>query len=144
MKTNITGDYASHTKEELLTECKLRELDVTAASAKADIVAALELSDEPEPGEEDKAPTQPPAPLPPLVASTIPVIDVIPEAELGIDEGALPKDEDFTDGIFTMEGEKYALCIHKPDVYGRTHTLKNTRHLWQGKEAQFNSHFEKA
>lgn len=87
---------------------------------------------------------QPPAPLPPLKSSNIPQVEKIEEAETGHDGGVNPVDDDFTDGIFEMNGEKYALCIHEADIYGNTHTLKNSVHFWQGKEADFNTNFKKA
>lgn len=86
---------------------------------------------------------QPPAPLPPLVASTIPQVEppsVLPES--GIDACSFPSDDRFTDGIYEMGGEKYALCIHEEDGYGNTHSLKNSLHTWQGKEADFNGKFK--
>jgi len=89
--------------------------------------------------------TQPPAPLPPLVASPIPQVARKLESEVSLDAGAAPKEEDHTDGIFTgQDGEKYALCIHDPDVYGNTHSLKNSAHFWQGKIEAFNAKFTKA
>jgi hypothetical protein len=90
-------------------------------------------------------PPQPPVPLPPIIASPIPQVDS-PETdpESGIDAGAAPKDEEHTDGIFEKDGEKYALCIHDPDIYGNTHSLKNSRHFWQGKEPEFNAKFKKS
>jgi len=47
MKKDITENYDSHTKEELLEEVKLRGLDVSASALKSDIVAELERSDDP-------------------------------------------------------------------------------------------------
>jgi hypothetical protein len=86
---------------------------------------------------------QPPAPLPPLKASPIPQVELAVNPETGIDAGASPKDEDFTDGIFEMDGEKYALCIHDEDHYGRTHSCKNSVHFWQGSKEEFNASFNK-
>ena len=46
MKRNIIGSYDSHTKEDLLNEVRLRELEgLTDASLKDEIVAKLEASD---------------------------------------------------------------------------------------------------
>lgn len=92
---------------------------------------------------ETEALEQPPAPLPELKASPIPQIERKEAAETGHDSCKLPCDEDHTHGIFTADGEDYALCIHEPDGYGNTHTLKNSLHLWQGKEAEFNAKFSR-
>lgn len=93
-----------------------------------------------------QTPEQPPAPLPPLKASPIPQVDKAPESETGLDACALPPDEEFTDGVFIskIDGEQYALCKHDADGYGRTHSLKNSIHTWQGNSAEFNATFEKA
>ena len=138
MPKNIAADYDSHTKEELLAECALRGIeDVKHASPKADIVAALALDDE-------DGLSQPKPPLPPIKASPIPQVPKTTVAEVGLDAGAIPKDEDFTDGIFSLDGEDYALCIHTADGYGRTHSLKNSVHTWQGTEVEFNATFKRA
>lgn len=42
----IKDNYDTHTKDDLLTEAHLRKLDVNTGTNKADIIAALELSDE--------------------------------------------------------------------------------------------------
>ncbi len=161
----ITEKYDDFTKEELLAECHARGIEgVNTSTLKADIVAALELNDE----QNAESKTDEPAPNPPLpapVKSNIPHIgtpgiDNIPKVESGANA---PKDEDFTDGQFKMRayvtrinsggdeqkeytlypGELFALCKHDPDTYGRTHSLKNSLHLWQGSEGQFQMYFEK-
>ena len=75
--------------------------------------------------------------------SKLPVVEVKPIAEKL--SPVAPTDEKYTDGIFLKrsDGEKYALCIHEEDNYGRTHSLKNTAHFWQGTKEQFQEHFEK-
>ena len=57
-----------------------------------------------------------------------------------------PRDEDHSKGIFKRisDGELYALAIHKPDCYNRTHSLKNSLHFWQGNESEFRIQFDKA
>ncbi len=135
----ITSDYDSHTKSELLDEVKLRGIaDVGQASSKADIIAALALNDEGETVME-----QPKPPLPPIKASPIPQVAKSNLPEVGLDACQMPNDEDFTDGIFTMDGEDYALCIHRADGAGRTHSLKNSVHSWQGTREEFNAKFER-
>lgn len=133
----IKSDYETRTKEDLLAEANLRGLDVSTSTLKADIIAALQLSDEPKVD-------QPPAPLPPLKASLIPHVEAIPTIETGLDACTPPSDDEFTDGLHTLDGELYALCVHDPDGYGNTHTLKNNIHFWQGKEVDFNATFKRA
>lgn len=84
---------------------------------------------------------QPRSPLPPIKESPIPVVESANAAETGHDDCKLPEDGDFTHGLYEMNSEKYALCIHAPDGYGNTHTLKNTLHTWQGTKEQFNASF---
>lgn len=86
---------------------------------------------------------QPPAPLPPLVASNIPQVVPAVAAESGHDPCPFIPDERFTDGIWvrTSDGEEYALCIHAKDGYEQTHTARNSVHQWQGKVADFNANF---
>lgn len=87
---------------------------------------------------------QPRPPLPAIKVSPIPVVEKKPEVETGFDACKVPDDENFTDGLYEKDGETYALCIHKPDGYGCTHTLKNTLHTWQGTKEQFNAEFTRA
>lgn len=97
---------------------------------------------EPAPEQEVAAPEQPPAPLPPLVASSIP--QVKPPEPTGADmEFPFPKDEDFSHGLYVQKADKleYALCVHEPNRYGRTHTLKNSHFVWEGTEEEFNAEF---
>lgn len=140
MKKNITSDYDSHTKEELLEECSLRGIDgVNTSTLKADIIAALELSDEDAP--------KTTAPLPPPEESPLPVVarkDSVINSEPG-----QPLDHEYTDGIFVKRtgaaaGEPFALCIHAANDFGITHTAKNTAHTWSGTEAEFRQEFDKA
>ena len=84
---------------------------------------------------------QPSPPLPAIKESPIPVVDIPSVAETGLDSCKMPEDGDFTHGLYELNGEKYALCIHKADGYGNTHTLKNTLHTWQGTKEQFNATF---
>ena len=97
-------------------------------------------SDKPEP-EAEVFPEQPPAPLPPLEASPIPQIVIVPE-DVKV-EHSTPKDEEYTGGLWTKDGEPYALCIHEPNEAGKTHTLKNSRHFWQGTNEEFKAAFER-
>lgn len=133
----ITENYDQHTKDELLAEAQARGIEgVNTGSLKGDIVAALE--------DNDTSPAQPPKPLPPLVAGKIPQVEDDSENIPRSPEDG-PKDEDFTDGIFRnkADGQAYALCIHEPDTYANTHTLKNSRHTWSGTEDQFEKAFSK-
>lgn len=138
----ITEKYADHTKDELLVEAKSRGIEsVNTSTLKDDIVAALELDDE-----DTKGPEQPSEPLPKLKASPIPQVAAIPEVS-DVSTGGTPKDEDYTDGIFVKrkgdwQGEEFALAIHEPDTYGRTHSCKNSLHFWQGNEDEFDAAFK--
>lgn len=96
-----------------------------------------------EPDFKNEPEEQPRPPLPPLKASPIPQVEKPPLAETGFDAGAIPDDEEFTDGIFEKDGEPFALCIHRADGYGRTHSLKNSIHTWQGTKEEFNAAFTK-
>lgn len=163
----ITENYNDHTKEELLEECHARGVDgVNTSSLKADIVAALELSDEQKQNSGADGPEEselPPSGLPPKpVVSNIPQVTKIPEVN-PIDSPHY-KDEDYTGGLFKMRaqvsthdsegnekrestlypGEAFALCVHEPDTYGRTHSLKNSIHFWEGSLGAFERFFEKA
>ncbi len=108
--------------------------------------APAPLPGSPQPPDFHNEPEQPPAPLPKLKASPIPQVEKTIAAETGHDSCALPKDEDFTEGVFVnqKDGNPYALCIHEADGYGRTHSLKNSTHTWQGTEVEFNASFKKA
>lgn len=136
---NITDNYDSHTVDELKAEIALRGLAAPAGALKADLVAELE--------EDDTKPVVTP-PLPPPAKSPLPVV-TIPEQGVYI-EKSQPDDHEFTDGIYVysiddsqLHGEKFALCIHDPDTYENTHSLKNTAHFWQGTKAEFKAAFEK-
>jgi len=99
---------------------------------------------EPEPEPEIE---QPKPPLPPLEPSLLPQVEE-KVVEIPLAEGGAPKDNEFTDGIYRMKegnhaGEDFALCIHEPDTYGKTHSAKNSLNFWQGNEKEFKSAFEK-
>ncbi len=91
------------------------------------------------PKEETKAaePAKKPA------AHQLPQVEAKPVEMAGIDACKLPDDADFKDGIYLMGDEPYALCVHEVDGYGRTHSLKNSLHTWQGTEEQFNAAFKR-
>lgn len=137
----ISKDYASHSKDDLQAEADVRGLTVVGtgtngAILKDDLVVALE--------DNDTAPEQPKTPLPKLTASPIPQVQDGTENTPFV-PGDAPKDEDYTDGVFTRtsDGEDYALAIHEPDTYGKTHSAKNSRHFWQGTKEEFKKEFEK-
>lgn len=56
-----------------------------------------------------------------------------------------PADEAFS-GSYKRDsdGLVYALAVHEPDTYGRTHTAKNSAFFWQGTKEEFRQQFEKA
>jgi len=76
-------------------------------------------------------------------AFEIPVVEVKKDEEYSIDPCPMPNPEDYVDGIFTRisDGEDYALCIHAENGHGRTHTAKNSVHMWQGTAESFNASF---
>lgn len=57
-----------------------------------------------------------------------------------------PRDEDFTRGKFKDKetGEIFALAVHEPDDYFRTHSLKNSAHFFQCTESEFRLRFDRA
>lgn len=57
-----------------------------------------------------------------------------------------PADSEYNKGIYRHResGDKYALAIRKPNIYSRTHFLKNTAYSWEGTADEFNLTFEKA
>jgi len=75
-------------------------------------------------------------------AFELPVVET-KEIEYSVDPCPMPKPEDYVDGIFTRisDGEDYALCIHAENGHGRTHTAKNSVHMWQGTAESFNAAF---
>lgn len=157
--TPITTNYSAYSKEELLAECAQRNIEgVNADSSIQDVEAALQLNDE----QANKAPSVTP-PLPDPVASNIPFVGR-PEAPKVAAHEIPPQDADFTEGLYKMRsyvsridaegnekrestlhpGEVFALCIHPANTYGRTHSLKNSLHYWEGSIGQFEAYFEKA
>lgn len=86
-----------------------------------------------------------PEPLPAVAPNPIPLVTPIPVAESGSDPCPYIPDEKFVNGLWTRnsDGEDYALCIHKPDGYGQTHTARNSVHQWQGVASDFNAAFQK-
>ncbi len=155
----MNTDYESFSKEELIAECVTRNIEgVNSRTSKADVIAALQLNDE----QADKQPeVTPPAPAP--VVSNIPFAGLPASPKVAAHE-IPPQDEDFTDGLYKMrpyvsridsEGndkrevtlhpnEVFALCIHPANTYGRTHSMKNSLHYWEGTIGQFEAYFEKA
>lgn len=76
--------------------------------------------------------------------STLPIVEAKPiEEKLS---PSAPTDDKFVHGIFIhrVDGQKYALCIHEPDGYDNTHSLKNTANFWQGTKEAFKNTFDKA
>lgn len=160
----ITENYSDFLKEELLAECVARGVDgVNSHSTKPDIIAALELSDEQkaESGAQEDPEATPPLPVP--VESNIPFAG-LPAAPKVAAQEVPPQDNEFVNGRYKMRthisrvdmdgnerrestihpGETFALCIHPANTYGRTHSLKNSLHYWEGTVGQFESYFEKA
>jgi hypothetical protein len=76
-----------------------------------------------------------PTPIPKVEAQPAPLLK----------EEDYPTDDKFVHGTWIHRKTKqpFALWIHEPDVYDRTHTLKNSVSFWQGTEEQFILTFEK-
>jgi hypothetical protein len=131
----ITKDYATHTKDDLLAEAGVRGItSVNSSSAKADIVAELELNDE------SNAPTPKPA-KPSNLPAGLPA--AIADIRL---PGTPPADKDYSGSATQIgSGEKFAVCIVKDAeaVDGKTHFAKNTLHFWNGTPAEFREQFDK-
>lgn len=58
-----------------------------------------------------------------------------------------PGDNEFHRGLYVMReghhaGEQFALAIHDEDLYGKTHSLKNSLHFWQGTAEEFRTNFD--
>jgi hypothetical protein len=78
----------------------------------------------------------------PAPPSLLPVIETPETVE--VIEPAQPLDHEYTHGFFIHRatGEKYALCIHAPNTYEKTHTAKNTARTWQGNDEEFRLAFD--
>lgn len=130
-------DYKSQKKEILLSEAEARGITgLTPKSLHEDIVAALELKDEQDIQDKAAKSNLPDAPH----QADVPEGDVV--------KSNPPQNTDFVKGRYVMRegnhiGEEFALAVHEPDSYERTHTLKNKEHFWQGTEKQFRIAFEK-
>lgn len=100
----------------------------------------------------DKPPVNPPptnTPPPPVAAPKVkgkPVaLPVVPKQTSADSIAAkFPKADDFT-AIYVREadGLDYAVAVHEADLYGFTHTCKNSENTWQGTKEQFRAQFEK-
>lgn len=131
-------DYSTLKKDELWKLVDDRKAakspnfdELTDKSTNADIAAALTLDDE------HVAAVNAPHKNLPVVESKLP--------QSRVTESNAPTDDKFTEGTFIHAGqqEPYALATHEPDAYGRTHSLKNTLHFWQGTKEEFNKFFNK-
>lgn len=138
MSERITKDYGTHTKDELFAEIESREGEgspnfkgISNDTKKDDLVAALTLDDE-----HSSAVSPYPAHIP-KVESEIPAQK---------EQSNPPTDDKFIHGKFIhiKLNEPFALAKHDEDGYGRTRSLKNSVHFWQGTEAEFRQTFEKA
>lgn len=150
------GYYETMSDEALHNEVTSRGLNPEEFQTRQDAIAHLQLDDE----ASESVPTPP---LPAPVASNIP-FEGHPSAPKVAAHEVPPQDADFTDGVYKMRafvsrvdsegnekreatlhpGELFALCIHPANTYGRTHSLKNSLHYWEGTIGQFEAFFEKA
>jgi hypothetical protein len=56
-----------------------------------------------------------------------------------------PLDEQFTDVAYkhVETGHLFFLAVTEPNIYGRTHFLKNKKEVWEGTVKAFRETFEK-
>jgi hypothetical protein len=126
-------------KEELLEEVARRNkagssLRVDGNTTKPDILDALKTEDAAKEKEKSN-------PLPEGDKSGLPAGSST--AELAAQAPTADKFKNAKRFIQRSSGEAFALVVHDPDTYGRTHTLMNQAHTWQGTEGEFIMEFEK-
>lgn len=78
----------------------------------------------------------------------MPVLDNIPDVELpdiAADRLTMfPTDDKFKGRYKHVEsGRIFALAVTEPNIYGRTHLLKNSKEAWEGTVKAFRETFEK-
>ncbi len=146
----ISENYDAALKEDLFAEIEKRKGEgspnfesINTSSLKPDLVASLQLDDD----HKASKPSETPEAKSGGKAIAIPKVEPKPIPDEVSPE--LPKDEDYTHGLFVKltgqdAGEQFAVAVHPEDSYGRTHTAKNSLHFWQGNAAQFREHFDKA
>lgn len=123
--------YDNLTKKEAMQIAAQRNeqgADIDLNGSVHDLRAALELDDEA---------TRVPAP-----PSALPVVEVADNKEAL--NPAQPLDHEYTHGLFKKrsDGLVYALCVHAPNSYEKTHTAKNTAFTWQGDDDEFRLEFD--
>lgn len=132
-------------KEDLLAEIEARIKEgspnfsnVTPATLKDDLVAALELDDEHKDSKPDKTPEA-------VSGGTAVEIPTVKLEELShIVCPPPPSDDKFTiHAKRVSDGMLFAVAFHEPDTYGKTVTAKNSALFWQGDEATFRLMFDK-
>ena len=67
-------------------------------------------------------------------------------AEIAADNLTIfPLDEQFTDVPYkhVESGRLFFLAVTEPNIYGRTHFLKNKKEAWEGTAKAFRATFEK-
>jgi hypothetical protein len=94
----------------------------------------------------EKTIAEPISPIPFTVVegSLIPQVEA-PAIPFSVDDDPLTDDK-FTHGLYKdrRTGEAFALYLHNPDGYEKTHSLKNSVHFRQLVESEFFLQFEKA
>jgi hypothetical protein len=111
----------------------------------------------PEPAKRGRPPKSASASPATVIESTDDPIDPVPSFLPQVEEKPLPQplaieapgDNEFHRGLYVMReghhaGEQFALAIHEPDLYGKTHSLKNSIHFWQGTAEDFRNAFDPA
>lgn len=74
--------------------------------------------------------------------STIPTVDIPEVASENLTK--FPTDDQFI-GLYRHvdTGRMFALAVTEPNIYGRTHFLKNSKEAWEGTVKSFRETFEK-
>lgn len=138
--------YSELTKEELLSDVEKRKAkgspnfsEITTANKKDDIIAALMLDDEHLKSKAGSTPEFKSS----GAAVAIPKVTA-PNTAFNVISPDAPGDETFKELVSRdSDGMEFALSVHEPDTYGRTHTCKNDKYTWEGTREQFRSLFNK-
>lgn len=142
----IKSDYNNSLKEDLFAEIEKRKSEgspnfenITSASLKPDLVAALELDDEHKASKADKTPEA-------VSGGTAVAIPTVTLENLShIVCPPPPSDDKFTVHAKRVnDGMLFAVAFHDPDTYGKTVTAKNSALFWQGDEKTFRELFDKS
>lgn len=145
MSKRITENYQDSVKDDLFTEIEKRQKEgspnfdnITTASLKEDLIAALELDDEHR-GSKSESTAEARSGG---AAVEIPKVDV--PAVAPADCPPPPTSDKFTETRIRLSDKlEYAIAFHAPDTYGKTVTARNSAYFWQGTEKDLREQFDK-